>query len=101
MEITLDIPDDLATSLTPGGQDPARAALEALALEAYRARRLTGFQVRTLLGIPSRFEFDAFLKEHQVEKYTVGDFEHDVATIRRIEEIQRPDGVRRRLSRPD
>ena len=89
MQITLDIPDELAASLAPRGQDPARAALEVLALEAYRERRLTGYQVRTLLGIPSRYEFDGFLKEHQVEKYTVEDFEHDLSTIRLIEEIRR------------
>lgn len=65
-------------------QDPARAALEALALEAYRERRLTGYQLRMLLGIPSRYELDGFLKQHRVEKYTVEDFEHDLATIRHI-----------------
>ena len=42
-----------------------------------------------LLGIPSRFELDRFLKEHQVEKYTAEDFEHDLATIRHIEEIRK------------
>jgi hypothetical protein len=91
VQITLDIPDELAVSLAPRGEDPARAALEVLALEAYRERRLTGYQVRTLLGIPSRFEFDGFLKEHQVEKYTAEDFEHDLATIRQIEEIRKAD----------
>ena len=88
MQITLDIPDDLAASLAPG-QDPARTALEALGLEAYRERRLTGYQLRTLLGIPSRYELDRFLKEHQVEKYTTEDFEHDLATIRQIEESRK------------
>jgi hypothetical protein len=88
MQITLDIPDDLAAALAPFGQDPGRAALEALALEAYRERRLTGYQLRTLLGIPSRYELDSFLKEHQAEKYTAEDFEHDLATIRQIEEMR-------------
>jgi hypothetical protein len=40
MRITLDVPDDLASSLATAlatdGQDPARAALEAIGLEAYR-----------------------------------------------------------------
>ena len=88
MQIILEIPDDLANTFAPPGRDPARAALESLALEAYRERRLTGYQVRFLLGIDSRIEFDGFLKEHQVEKYTAEDFEHDLATIRHIEEIR-------------
>jgi hypothetical protein len=88
MRITLEIPDELAATLARSGQDPARTALETLALEAYRERRLTGYQLRTLLGIPTRDEFDGFLKEHRVEKYTAEDFEHDLATIRHIEEIQ-------------
>jgi hypothetical protein len=82
MRITLDIPDELAARLSIGGQDPARTALEAIALEAYRERRLTGFQLRSLLGIPSRYELDGFLKQHRIEKYTAEDFEHDLATLR-------------------
>jgi hypothetical protein len=89
VQIALDIPDELAAGLASRGQDPARAALEVLALEAYRERRLTGYQVRTLLGIPSRYEFDGFLKERQVEKYTAADFDHDLSTIRQIEEIRK------------
>jgi hypothetical protein len=41
MQIILEIPDDLASTLAPPGRDPARAALESFALEAYRERRLT------------------------------------------------------------
>ena len=88
MQITLEIPDELAATLAPAGQDPTRAALEALGLEAYRQRRISGYQLRTLLGIPSRYELDGFLKEHQVEKYTAEDFEHDLSTLRHIEEIR-------------
>jgi uncharacterized protein UPF0175 len=90
MRITLDIPDELAASLSAPGQDPARAALEAIALEAYRQRRLTGFQLRTLLGIPSRYELDSFLKLHRIEKYTAEDFEHDLATLHDREKADRP-----------
>ncbi len=91
MHVTLEIPDELAATLAPAGQDPARAALEAIGLEAYRERRLTGYQLRTLLGIPSRYELDGFLKEHRVEKYTAEDFEQDLATLRHIEEIRKAD----------
>ena len=89
MQITVTLPDDLAAPLLPPGQEPARTALEAIGLEAYRQRRISAFQLRTLLGIASRYELDGFLKEHLVETYTADDFEHDLATIRHIEEIRK------------
>jgi Uncharacterised protein family (UPF0175) len=81
MRIALDLPDDMAASLAPSGRDSARVALEALAIEAFRGRRITGFQLRNLLGIPSRLELDGFLKSHQVEKYTAEDFDGDLAAM--------------------
>ena len=86
MQITVTLPDDLVAPLLPPGQQPARAALEALGLEAYRQRRITGYQLRTLLGIPSRYELDGFLKQHEVYDYTIEDFDHDLATIRELDE---------------
>jgi len=84
MQISVEIPDELAASLAPPGQDPSRAALEALGLEAYRQRRISAYQLRMLLGIPSRWDLDAFLKERRVESYTAEDFEHDLATLEEI-----------------
>jgi hypothetical protein len=81
MHISLDIPDELAPALSAPGQDPARAALEAWGLEAFRQRKLSAFQLRTLLGIESRYELDGFLKQHRVETYTVEDWEKDWAAI--------------------
>jgi len=81
MVIIFTVPDDMAAPLLPHGEDPARAALQALALQAFRERRLTGFQLRTLLGISSRYELDGFLKVHGIEKYTAEDFEHDLGTL--------------------
>jgi hypothetical protein len=81
MQLTLEIPDDLAPPLLPPGRDPVRVAIEAIALEAYRERRLTGYQLRSLLGIPSRYELDGFLKEHRIEKYSCEDFEQDLASL--------------------
>jgi Uncharacterised protein family (UPF0175) len=91
MHVSLEIPDELAPALIPEGQDSARAALEAWGLEAYRQRRLSGYQLRTLLGIPSRWDLDGFLKEHRVEKYTVEDLQQDLATIREFREQQKLD----------
>jgi hypothetical protein len=81
MQLIIEIPDELAAALASGGADPARAALEAIGLEAYRERRIGSLQLRMFLGIPSRYELDGFLKAHRIEKYTAEDFEHDLAAI--------------------
>jgi hypothetical protein len=81
MQITLEIPDEIGAILAGSGQDLSRAALEAIGLEAYRQGRLSGYQLRMLLGIPSRYELDGFLKEHQVYDYTVEDLEKDLANL--------------------
>jgi hypothetical protein len=81
MQVTVNVPDDLAAALKLTDRDPAGVALEAMALEAFRERRITAYQLRILLGIPSRFELDAFLKKRQIETYTVEDFEHDLTGL--------------------
>ena len=80
MQVILDIPDEFAAPLTGPGQDPARGALEAWGLEAYRQRRLSEYQLRTLLGLPSRWDLHALFKERKIDMYTLEDFEKDLAT---------------------
>ena len=84
MQVTVEVPDDLAAALNLGDRDLAGAALEAMALEAFRERKLTGYQLRTLLGIPSRFDLWEFLKEHRIETYTVEDLENDLAALKTV-----------------
>jgi hypothetical protein len=81
MQVTVTVPDELVAALVEAGRDPGRAAVEAMALEAYRERRITAYQMRMMLDIPSRFELDGFLKQHEVETYTAEDFEHDLANL--------------------
>ncbi|MGH9611156.1 MAG: UPF0175 family protein [Bryobacteraceae bacterium] len=80
MQVTLDIPDDLVHALSAPGQDPSRAALEAWGLEAFRQRRLSEYQLRTLLGLSSRWDLHALFKERRIDMYTVEEFEKDLAT---------------------
>jgi len=81
MLVTLNVPDELAAALSLANGDPAHAALEAIALEAFRERRISAYQLRTLLGFSSRFELYAFLKERRIETYSAEDFEHDIADL--------------------
>jgi hypothetical protein len=55
MHSAIDIPDTISGVIAPE-QDPARATLEALALEGYRSQRLGESAVRRLLGFQTRME---------------------------------------------
>jgi uncharacterized protein UPF0175 len=66
MQVRLEIPEDLGLRIVADPDELPRAALEGLALEAIRTGKLTPSQGRRLLGIPSRYEMDGFLKAHQV-----------------------------------
>lgn len=50
MNLTVEIPDDVAKRLSAGGGDLSRRALEALAAEEYRQGRLNKPDLRRLLG---------------------------------------------------
>ena len=66
MNLTVTLPDDIATRLAADGADLARRALEALAAEEYRAGRLTRPDLRQLLGFETGHEIDGFLKTHDI-----------------------------------
>ena len=66
MQVTLELPQDLARRFATDASGLSRAALEALALEGVRSGKLTTAQARRLLGIRSRYEMDGFLKAHGV-----------------------------------
>lgn len=82
MELAITLPDDIARQLKREWKDLPRRAVEALAVEGYKSQALTWHQVGCLLGHASRWETDAFLKEHEAYlHYTVEDLEHDVRTL--------------------
>ena len=84
MQITLELPEDIAQGLESRWKDLRRAALESLALEAYRSNALTAAQLSRLLGFQTRMQVDAFLKEHEVYDFTVADFEQDRKGLRQL-----------------
>jgi Uncharacterised protein family (UPF0175) len=84
MDVTIHIPDDLATRLGTAVDLPRRV-LEALAVEEFRLGRLTQPELRRLLGLPTRQALDAFLKAHEVYiPFTVDDLNHDRNDLRRL-----------------
>ena len=80
MQITVQLPDDLASH-----PNPAREALEALAIEGYRSGALSTLDTRLLLGFETRYELDGFLKEHNVweHAYSLEDLEQDRAGFKK------------------
>jgi predicted HTH domain antitoxin len=79
MEITVDLPNDLSQR-----PDPAREALEALAIAGYRTGKLSARQAGSLLGFTSRFQFEDFLKARNIfdHAYSAEDLADDVKTLR-------------------
>jgi hypothetical protein len=85
MELTVQIPDDLASRMRASGGDLSRRALEALALEEFKGGHITKPELRRLLGFGSRYELDEFLKAHDVyEDYTLLDLEQELEGLRRL-----------------
>ena len=97
MQITLNIPDELAAHLLTAGKEPARAVLESLAVEGYRTEQISEAEIKDLLGFKTRLEVHAFLKEHGAYlHYSEEDLAEDRQTAQRARELnQRMTGGQR------
>ena len=86
MNVTIQIPDELARDLAATGGDLSRRALEAFALEEYRNGHLTRPAMRKLLGFATRDQFVGFLKAHAVieDLPTLDDFEREGQDLRSL-----------------
>jgi hypothetical protein len=85
MDLTVQIPDELASRMSASGADLSRRALEALALEEFKSGRITKPELRRLLGFGTRYRLDGFLKAHGVyEDYTMEDFERDRDALKQL-----------------
>jgi hypothetical protein len=83
MDVTISLPEDISESLTGQWGNVSRHALETIAAEGYRTGALTERQLRRLLGLETRFEVHALLKEHKVPlHYMEADLEEDLAAHR-------------------
>lgn len=85
MNLTVEIPDDVAKRLSAGGGDLSRRALEAFVAEEYRQGRLHKPDLRRLLGFATSDQIDTFLKAHEVWiEYTIEDLERERASLQRL-----------------
>ena len=83
MQVTIELPDELAEQIQKTSGDVARRVLEAFAIDSYRSGKLTGWQARQVLGLETRFELDALLKRAGVfREYTDHELERDFKSSR-------------------
>jgi hypothetical protein len=76
MEVTVELPDDIARHLGEASKMP-RQMLEAFAAEAYRAQKLSRHQLSQLLGL-DYWQTDGFLTQHEARRpLTLEDLEID------------------------
>jgi hypothetical protein len=85
VQLTVQIPDDLAQRLSAAGGDLSRRALEAFAADEYRNGQLTKPELRRLLDIEDRYELEGFLKAHGVcEEPSAEEIEREVDALVRL-----------------
>lgn len=79
MQITVELPEDIA-----GHIDPGREALEALAVQGYRSQKLTQHDVGKLLGL-SRMRTLEFLARHvDLYDYSTEELEAEAELLKRL-----------------
>jgi hypothetical protein len=84
MEVTLPIPDDIASRMGTA-HELSRRALESLAAEEYKCGRVTKPDVRRLLGFETSLQINDFLRAHDIfEEYTLEDLQRDRDDLRRL-----------------
>ena len=85
MQITVDIPDEIAQRLGQTGDNLAHKLLEMVIADAYRAGILSTAEVGRILQLPSRLETHAFLKRMGVYlNYDEIELERDLQTLKEL-----------------
>jgi len=85
MQITIELPDDIANQLQLQPANISRRILELIAADNYRQGRIGAAQVRRMLNFSSRWETYEFLKREKAYlPYTEDDIEQDAQAIRNV-----------------
>ncbi|MFB2981855.1 UPF0175 family protein [Microseira sp. BLCC-F43] len=83
MQITIDLPDELIQHFDRDLL--ACEILEALVIQAYQTEKITHVEVGRILGLPSRWAVDVFLKQHNADlHYDEADLERDRTTLQQL-----------------
>jgi hypothetical protein len=85
MHVAIELPEDIGRQLEQKWGDLPRRAREAVVIEAHRSGVLSQAQVQSLLGLASRWETDALLKQAGVYlDYTEADLQRDLSNSRKL-----------------
>jgi predicted HTH domain antitoxin len=85
MQITVEIPDEIAQRLNKTEGSLSRRLLETIVADAYRCGEISTAEVRQILKLPSRLETHAFLKHKGVYlNYNEADLEQDLQTLKKL-----------------
>jgi hypothetical protein len=85
MQVTIDLPEDVARELQAKCHDLERGTLECVAIEGCRSGVLTTEQVRRTPGLGTKMQVNALLKEAGVYlDYTNEEFAQDIETNCRV-----------------
>jgi hypothetical protein len=84
MQITIEIPDNIARRLEQQVGNLPKRVLASVVAEAYRSQLISAAEVQQVLHLSSRLATDAFLKQHEAYlPYTETDIEQDLQAIDR------------------
>jgi len=84
VQVSLQIPDEIARRVIDAGGDVSRRALEAFVLAELRAGRIDEPELAEALGL-GRLQLDDFLKSHGIfDDYTPDDFEAERSALKEV-----------------
>ncbi|MFB2878811.1 UPF0175 family protein [Floridanema aerugineum] len=82
MQITVEIPDEIAQRLDQNWGSLSRRLLEVIVADAYNCGKVNTAEVRQILNLSSRLETHAFLKRMGVYlNYDEAELEQDLQTL--------------------
>jgi predicted HTH domain antitoxin len=85
MQITIELPDDIANQLQLQPANISRRILELIAADNYRQGRIGAVEVCRMLNFSSRWETYEFVKREKAYlPYTEDDLEQDAQAIRNV-----------------
>lgn len=85
MQITIELPDDIAKQLDKKVGGLARHTLEAIAIDGYRNEHLSHGEVGKILNL-NYWEVEALLQKAKAYlHYSIDDFEQDRKTLERMD----------------
>ena len=75
ISVTVSVPDNLASL---DSEQVSRDVFEQVVAKSYEAGKISLRQVRSILGLASRYEADAFIHKHGATGYTLEDLKREM-----------------------